>query len=80
MLRGHQHRVADTHALLQFDMMESEQMVQDMICVYNKNTREFHTVVRVGADVCGYPKTVHGGLTAAIADESFGGTGYVCVL
>lgn len=39
--------------VLQFDMMESEQMVQDMICVYNKNTREFHTIVRVGRDVCG---------------------------
>lgn len=48
-------------------------MVQDMVCVYNNNTREFHTVVRVGSDVCGYPRTVHGGLTAAIADESFGG-------
>lgn len=24
-------------------------------------------------DVCGYPSTVHGGLTAAIVDETFGG-------
>lgn len=58
---------------MQFDMMESERMVQDMVCVYNQNTKEFHTVMRVGTDVCGYPRTVHGGLTAAIADESFGG-------
>ena len=43
----------DKVSLMQFDMMESEQMVQDMICVYNKNTREFHTIVRVGRDVCG---------------------------
>ena len=57
----------------QFDMMEGEAMVREMVCVYNKNTKEFHTIVRVGRDVCGYPRTVHGGLTAAIADETFGG-------
>jgi hypothetical protein len=55
-------------------MMECEQMVQDMVCVYNEKSEQFHTIVRVGRDVCGYPKTVHGGLTAAIADETFGGT------
>lgn len=27
----------------------------------------------VRRDVCGYPSTVHGGLTAAIVDETFGG-------
>jgi acyl-coenzyme A thioesterase PaaI-like protein len=26
-------------------------------------------------DVCGFPQTVHGGLTAAIMDETFGGLG-----
>jgi hypothetical protein len=54
-------------------MMEGEQMVREMVCVYNKKSTEFHTVVRVGRDVCGYPRTVHGGLTAAISDETFGG-------
>lgn len=29
--------------------------------------------VFVRRDVCGYPSTVHGGLTAAIVDETFGG-------
>jgi hypothetical protein len=29
--------------------------------------------------VCGYPATVHGGLTAAIIDESLGGL-YTCML
>lgn len=29
-------------------------------------------------DVCGYPQTVHGGLTAAIVDETLGGLG-VCM-
>ena len=58
---------------MQFDMMEGEAMVREMVCVYNRNTKEFHTIVRVGRDVCGYPRTVHGGLTAAIADETFGG-------
>lgn len=55
MPSGHQHnsRGANYDLVMQFDMMESEQMVQDMICVYNSNTKEFHTVVRVGRDVCG---------------------------
>ena len=58
---------------VQFDMMSGEQMVQDTVCVYNPQQQQFHMAVRVGRDVCGYPRTVHGGLTAAISDESFGG-------
>ena len=27
----------------------------------------------LGREVCGFPRIVHGGLTAAIIDESFGG-------
>jgi acyl-coenzyme A thioesterase PaaI-like protein len=30
-------------------------------------------VVVLGKEVCGYPSTVHGGLTAAIIDETLGG-------
>lgn len=33
----------------------------------------FYTVVSLGREVCGFPRIVHGGLTAAIIDESFGG-------
>ena len=33
---------------MQFDMMEGEQMVQDMVCVYNKREEQFHMIVRVG--------------------------------
>lgn len=33
----------------------------------------FHSVVVLGKEVCGYPQTVHGGLTAAIIDETLGG-------
>jgi hypothetical protein len=41
-------------------------MVQDMVCIYNENTQEFHSVLKLGSDVCGYPKTVHGGIRRAI--------------
>lgn len=61
-----------------FDTLESEQMVKEMLCIYDKTSKEFHTIVKVGRDVCGYPRTVHGGLTAAIVDETFGGL-YVCL-
>ncbi len=30
-------------------------------------------MVSLGREVCGFPRIVHGGLTAAIIDESFGG-------
>jgi hypothetical protein len=33
----------------------------------------FYSVVSLGREVCGFPRVVHGGLTAAIIDESFGG-------
>ena len=35
--------------------------------------RRFYSVVSLGREVCGFPRVVHGGLTAAIIDESFGG-------
>lgn len=33
----------------------------------------FYSVISLGREVCGFPRIVHGGLTAAIIDESFGG-------
>ncbi len=49
-----------------------------MRCYFDKKRRQFHAVVSLGKDVCGFPMTVHGGLTAAIFDETFGGLG-ICM-
>jgi len=53
-------------------MRRSEQ-VKEFRCFYDPANRTFHSVVVLGKEVCGYPATVHGGLTAAIIDETLGG-------
>lgn len=59
-------------------MFQAEQL-RELRCFYDASKRSYYTVVRLGTDVCGYPATVHGGLTAAIVDETFGGL-YTCLL
>lgn len=50
-----------------------EGLVKGIECFYNRKDHAFIGVFRLGEDVCGYPRLVHGGLSAAVADESFGG-------
>mmetsp|Transcript_32245 Transcript_32245/g.71351 ORF Transcript_32245/g.71351 Transcript_32245/m.71351 type:complete len:278 (+) Transcript_32245:89-922(+) len=61
-----------------FDTMVQSGQIQEFRCFYDYATKQFHSVVQLGKDVCGFPQTVHGGLTAAIVDETFGGLG-VCL-
>jgi len=56
-----------------FDKMMEVEMVKEIHCFYDPQKKEFHSIVHLGKEVCGYPNTVHGGLTAAIVDETFGG-------
>lgn len=73
MLRKHpvgQLLTEDDHL---FETMRRSEQVKEFRCFYNTQTRKFYSVVMLGKDVCGYPSTVHGGLTAAIVDETFGG-------
>eukprot|EP00891_Asterochloris_glomerata_P007240 jgi/Astpho2/7240/Aster-01548 len=64
------------HPLLGQDHMFSAMLRQgalrDMLCFYDSQKRKFHTVLQLGREVCGFPRIVHGGLTAAIMDETFG--------
>lgn len=46
--------------------------IKDMTLLYNEGTKEVHNAMRLGMPVCGHPKIVHGGLTSAILDETFG--------
>ncbi len=62
----------------QFDTMMQSGQIVELKCFYDKSKKEFHSVIQLGKDVCGYPQTVHGGLTATIMDETFGGLG-VCL-
>ncbi|KAL6752161.1 HotDog domain-containing protein [Haematococcus lacustris] len=61
-----------------FETMTSSNQIHEFRCFYDKKAKQFHSVVQLGKDVCGFPQTVHGGLTAAIIDETFGGLG-VCL-
>eukprot|EP00878_Enallax_costatus_P004142 GHUV01004371.1.p1 GENE.GHUV01004371.1~~GHUV01004371.1.p1 ORF type:complete len:298 (+),score=91.03 GHUV01004371.1:262-1155(+) len=73
MLRKHpigQLIAGDDHL---FETMRKSDQVREFRCFYNTKERKFYSVVMLGKDVCGYPSTVHGGLTAALVDESFGG-------
>lgn len=56
-----------------FEAMARVDMVKELRCFYDGTEKQFHAVVQLGREVCGYPSTVHGGLTAAIIDETLGG-------
>ncbi|KAK9909722.1 hypothetical protein WJX75_006596 [Coccomyxa subellipsoidea] len=52
-------------------------LLHDMLCLYNTEQRQFHTLITLGPNVCGHPRITHGGMTAAIIDETLGGLNYV---
>ena len=48
-----------------------------MLCLFDSKTRTFYTIAHLGNNVCGHPGVVHGGLTAALMDDTLGGLVYV---
>lgn len=77
-------KILDAATLLQSDhpFLEDDHMfsaflargiINDIEGFYSKSPKEFKAVVALGNDVSGYAGIVHGGLTAAIFDEVFGG-------
>ena len=48
-----------------------------MLCTFNAQKQEFSSLITLGKNVCGHPTIVHGGLTAAIVDETLGGLNYL---
>lgn len=62
---------------MQFSAFLQTGLLHDMLCLYNAERRQFHTLVTLGSNVCGHPKITHGGFTAAIIDETLGGLNYV---
>jgi hypothetical protein len=62
-----------------FEAMVQSRQIKEFRCFYNNERKVFYSVVKLGREVCGYPATVHGGLTAALIDESLGGL-YTCML
>ena len=62
---------------LQFSAFLKVGLLQDMLCTFNAERREFSSLITLGMNVCGHPTIVHGGLTAAIVDETLGGLNYL---
>ena len=52
-------------------------MVTDLASFYAPSShpggRKFYTVVQLGRNTCGFKRVTHGGMTAAIMDETLGG-------
>ena len=61
----------------QFSAFLKVGLLQDMLCTFNAGKREFSSIITLGKNVCGHPTIVHGGLTASIVDETFGGLNYM---
>lgn len=56
-----------------FETMVVSGQIKELRCFYDNQKRVFYSVVELGKEVCGFPQTVHGGLTAALVDETVGG-------
>lgn len=71
----------NSHPMLSDDHMFSELvrvgMITDLASFYAPSThpggRKFYTVVQLGRNTCGFKRVTHGGMTAAIMDETLGG-------
>ncbi|PSC68178.1 Acyl-coenzyme A thioesterase THEM4 isoform A [Micractinium conductrix] len=53
-----------------------QDLIRDLLFLYNPTERTFRTLMSVGMDVCGHPTIVHGGFTSAMIDETTGGLVY----
>lgn len=48
-------------SVLQFSTLLHTGLLHDMLCLYNGERQQFHTLVTLGANVCGHPRITHGG-------------------
>jgi hypothetical protein len=49
---------------LQFLSLLRQDLIRDLLFLWNPAQRAFHTLLSVGIDVCGHPRIVHGGFTS----------------
>lgn len=67
----------EKHPILEDDHMFSafvaRGLINDIEGYFIRDKKEFKAIVALGREVAGFPRIVHGGLTAAIFDEVFGG-------
>ena len=55
------HALKRPRYVLQFSTLLHTGLLHDMLCLYNSERQQFHTLVTLGANVCGHPRITHGG-------------------
>lgn len=56
----------------QFLGLLRQEIISDVMFLFNPESGFFHSLIAMGPDVCGHPCTVHGGFTSAVIDETTG--------
>ncbi len=54
--------IKDHLCVWQFSTLLQTGLLHDMLCLYNSEQRQFHTLVTLGPNVCGHPRITHGGI------------------
>ena len=57
---------------MQFLGLLRQDIIRDVMFLFNPESGLFHALIAMGSDVCGHPCTVHGGFTSAVIDETTG--------
>lgn len=52
-------------------------LLTDLVCAHDTATSTFYTLTALGEHVCGHRGVAHGGLSAALLDETLGGAVYM---
>lgn len=52
-----------------------QDLIRDLLFLWNPQRKELHTLMSVGMDVCGHPSIVHGGFTSGARSGAAGGEG-----
>ena len=60
----------------QFTGLLGAGLLTDLICAFDRASSTFYTLAAIGSSVCGHRGITHGGLSAALLDETLGGAVY----
>ena len=62
---------------MQFTALIRSGLVRDMLCAFSEERNTFWAFAELGENVCGHPRTTHGGMTAALIDDTLGGLSFM---
>ena len=62
---------------MQFTALIRSGLIKDMLCAFSEERNTFWAVAELGENVCGHPRTTHGGMTAALIDDTLGGLSFM---